>query len=802
MTRKITFRIKIFLISFVILLLIGTLGFVAYYKFSNVVGEVSEATKTDRSIALAKEILSDLTIAENKVKSYTLTRDEAYVHQFDSIAVNVEEKIVLLYSGVKNSVATSDDMDTLIDKVHHKFDILSSLLTLQNEFRVQEAFGKIEEKLDQKEATSDTNLKNEKTRFKLFKRKEQKASTEEDLSTIKSLKQDIKSVSKLETHKEQMLLDRELELIEEDARVTKQIGILLRHFEKEEIKRIDQRADMVKGEVQTIKILIAVVCVVTSLFLLMMIYTIINYVRSNNRYLRMIKKAKRESEQLTRAKERFIATISHELRTPMNSIVGFTEQIAQGPLTKLQKAQIEIVKKASEHLLQLINEFLDFSRLQENKLKLSKEPFKTSSVINEVVDISSSIASTKGLILETELGKNTDEIVLGDAFRLRQILLNIIGNAIKFTPKGSVKIFAHSEKINETKIVLHVIVKDTGIGIEKSKLNSIFDVFEQESSSISSEFGGSGLGLSITKRLVELHNGDIQIESKKREGTTVEIKLPYELGDFLQLQEAPKKKIIMEDLKGLNFLIVDDEKYNRDLLKAILRKWMVNVYELEDGEKVAEFVENNHIDLILMDVRMPLVSGIEATISVRGLRNDQSETPIILLTAAVTEEEKVTYLASGVDIVLAKPFLEAQLLESVLLILKKEKLDLAQEDALNSVDVDFTALKQTCGDDTKFYCEMLNTLDKSLKLAQTNLRVSNENKDIKSLAEFAHRISAPVKHINANLLYNLFKKLENVCRSNEDLEEIDELIEKINKESIKVCESIRVELENQNCAKT
>ncbi len=800
MIRKLTFRLKILLITFVVLALIGSLGFVAYYKFSGIVVKVSEATQTDRSIALAKEILADLTIAENKVKSYTLTRDDDYVDQFDSVAVNIEEKIILLYSGVNKSIATNSDMDSLINLVSLKFEILSSLLTLQNEFRVQEAFDIIEKRLEKPISASETIVEEkERKKLSLFRRKEKEQSTTAIPSKdqeINTLKKDLKSVSKLESQKEQELIERELELINADAEVTQTISSLLKHFEEEELKRIEDRSTFVKEEVNRTKLLIASVCLVTALFILMMIYTIVNFLRSNNRYLRMIKKAKRDSEQLTRAKERFVATISHELRTPMNSIVGFTEQIAQGPLTKLQQAQIEIVRKASEHLLHLINEFLDFSRIQENKLTLNESPFSPSSVIQEVMEISSSLANSKGISLQLEQLEGADHVVIGDAFRLRQILLNVIGNAIKFTPQGSVQVSAVIDNTDTEHLQLNITVKDTGVGIDKNKLNSIFDVFEQESNSTSSEFGGSGLGLSITKRLVDMHAGTIKIESQKKSGTTVFITIPYKAGKYLELSESKPENLKLEDLKGLKVLVVDDEQYNRDLLNAILRKWLIEVTELEDGEKVAETIENKPIDLVLMDVRMPLVSGIEATIEVRKLEHSQSSVPIILLTAAVTDEDRKNYLEAGVDLILPKPFMEAQLLEGILYVLGKGEFSIQNTADNINEEISFEALKQTCGDDIDFYQEMLSTLDKSIVNAQINLKSALERTDYKSMAELAHRVCAPVKHIRANRLYALFKQVEVICRSGDDLEDLTGLMEEINKEAVVVCNEIKNELSN------
>jgi signal transduction histidine kinase/CheY-like chemotaxis protein/HPt (histidine-containing phosphotransfer) domain-containing protein/CHASE3 domain sensor protein len=794
MSRKLTFRIKIFIITFVILSLIASLGFVAYYKFSGIVLKVSEATNTDRSIALAKEILSDLTIAENKVKSYTLTRDEMYVYQFDSIAVDIEEKIVLLYSGVNKSVTTNGDMDTLINLVSLKFDILSSLLTLQNEFRVQEAFGKIEDRLNKQELKEAFVEEREKQRLNLFKKKE-KEKKKDDPTEINKLKNDLKTVSKLESKKEQDLVTSELELIKADAVVTQTISTLLKRFEDAELKRIEDRSDFVRSEVETMKALIATVCIVTSLFLLIMIYTTVNYLRANNRYLRMIKKAKRESEQLTRSKERFIATISHELRTPMNSIVGFTEQIAQGPLTKLQKAQIEIVRKASDHLLHLINDFLDFSRIQENKLTLSMTPFCPSKVIQEVVEISSSLANSKGIYLNYEFSERMDQVLVGDAFRLRQILLNVIGNAIKFTPDGGVNVKASFENLGEEKkIVLKIQIIDTGIGVDKDKLNSIFDVFEQESNSTSSQFGGSGLGLSITKRLIDLHGGTIAIASKKKVGTSVEITLPYTLGTSLDIIEPKELHLKLEDIKGLNVLVVDDEKYNRDLLKAILRKSLVVVTELEDGEQVSKHIQNNPTDIILMDVRMPLVSGVEATLEVRQLEHCAASIPIILLTAAVTEEDRINYLNSGVDMVLAKPFIESQLIEAIFYVLGKGEFIEEKNNVELNTALSFDALKQTCEDDLEFYTEMLSTLHKSILDTQMSLRSALEQTDYKSIAELAHRICAPVKHIRAERLYSLFKKMENCCRSNTNLDQLPDLLNEINKEAVFVCKEIRKEI--------
>lgn len=820
MRSKLSFRIKVLLLAFVVLILIGSLGLIAYFQFSGIVVQVSKATETDESIALTKDILNDLTSAENKVKSYTLTRSGTYIAQFDSISETVRKKINRLYRDQNNTVVRKGEMDSLIFLVDQKFIIMGGLLELQNEFRVQEAFGKIDERLTatrvknpeySEPAPAETAPKEEEKKFRLFKRKKKETAKavapsennaealKANTSALKILKRDLSQVSKGESVKEQTLLQQELEMIQRDAQVTGEIVALLREFENSERKQIAERSEQVKSDVSKTKQLIAFVSIFSSIFLLLLIYVIRNYQRSTNRYLRMIQKAQKEADELAKAKERFLAMISHELRTPMNSIVGFTEQIAQGPLSGTQRSQMDIVRKASNHLLQLINEFLDFTRLQENQLTFQKVPFAANQVVQEVVAMCSSLAAEKGLKLIVDLEENTAGLLQGDAHRLRQILLNLIGNSIKFTQHGNVTVKGRLIDTG-TEYTLEIQVIDTGIGIPAEKLSSIFNVFEQASPAISAEYGGSGLGLAITKKLIELQGGQITIASEAGSGTQIVFQIPYDRVQGSEIDAQTEIPRTQNTLTGKTILVVDDEPFNRDLLRVILTKQGAQTFELGDGEKVTEFLTENSVDLVLMDVRMPKLSGVDAALAVRQLTNLQTaNTPIMLLTAAITPEDRIKYAEAGIEHVLAKPIHEEELLQAICQLLKlaipltgTQQMSESQKTAIH-----FDILWKSCGNDQKFYLEMLQSLEQSVKGALLQFQDALERKDLPAIASISHKLCGPVKHVNAMALYHLLKEVEKLVNNPGKESLIPAVVEQIRQEGLALCTKIVAETTRQ-----
>ncbi|MCE3259946.1 MAG: multi-sensor hybrid histidine kinase, partial [Bacteroidetes bacterium] len=487
---------------------------------------------------------------------------------------------------------------------------------------------------------------------------------------VKTLQKDIKN--ELERVKEKQTKQfsdtraEELELTRRDKEVMDQIRALISQIENEERAAILEKTKKATTRAKQTRTIIAIFCVTASVFLLSLCLTVIGYVRKRRLFERALNEAKIEAERHARAKENFLANMSHEIRTPLNAIAGFTEQLMHSPLNEQQHEQAEIVKKSSDHLLRIINDILDYSKMQAGKMEFEKIGFKPLDIINETFQLVSQLATPKNLELQSVIGKNVPEVVVGDPVRLRHVQLNQVNNSVKFTEKGFVRIEVNGRSIDSKSVRLYFKVTDSGIGIPKDKMDVIFNEFEQADTSITRKYGGTGLGLSISKILVELQGGDIYINSTANKGTEVSFNMPFKKGtesDLIIQQESPAENIDMQEKR---VLVVDDEKFNRKLLCAILKKWNIITEEAENGKEALNMINSSVYDLLLLDIRMPEMNGIELTQEIRKL-NDKSKVqiPIIAISAATGVEDIGEYKAAGVDDIISKPFREEELYSKI-----------------------------------------------------------------------------------------------------------------------------------------
>ena len=346
-------------------------------------------------------------------------------------------------------------------------------------------------------------------------------------------------------------------------------------------------------------------------------------------------------------------------------------------------------------------------------------------------------------------------------------------------------------------------ITDSGIGMKKEQLKKVFREFEQAEVSTSRNYGGTGLGLSIVSMLVKLHEGKIDIISSPNKGTTVSIEISYPLGTEAEIELYEKvEKESDSNLtlpEGLKILIVDDEEYNRKLLSTILKKYPVSYTEAINGVEAIMEVKRNNYDLILMDARMPKMDGIEATKRIRRLNGSaKSNIPIIALTAAVTEENKKEYKFAGMNGCLAKPFKEKELLQEINNLIELNnntdttEAPIDSEKEANSLDL--SALKELSNGDKAFYTDMLQTFLQTTTTGISEMEKLLKDKNYEMIAEHAHKISAPCKHLGADLLYNLLKEIEENCRNNTNLDDVSDLIEKMVTEYKTINELINKEL--------
>lgn len=381
--------------------------------------------------------------------------------------------------------------------------------------------------------------------------------------------------------------------------------------------------------------------------------------KSHDAWMEM-KKAKEEAIEANKAKSEFMARMSHELRTPLNAIIGYIYLLRKGTLSSKQEKYCNSILVASEDLLELINGVLDFSKIENEKIEFEEISFSPIELLKRVYVVMENEASRKNIKLNIDIKQDIPEMVVGDSARLHQILMNLVGNAVKFTEKGSVTIEQRVEDWNDDSCVLYYEVRDTGIGISDEKKKEIFEPFVQDDVSINRKYGGTGLGLAISKQLIELYSGNTQtlnLESKKGEGSRFYFRVPAKISKEEKKNNdlhTDRENDIEEELK-FNVLLVDDSEINLAVEKEILESFGLTVYTADSGKSAVRFVEKQGVDLILLDLRMPEMDGYEVAEFIRK-NHICDNTVIIALTADAAQDVFEKIKKSGMQEYVIKPF--------------------------------------------------------------------------------------------------------------------------------------------------
>jgi signal transduction histidine kinase/CheY-like chemotaxis protein len=513
------------------------------------------------------------------------------------------------------------------------------------------------------------------------------------------------------------------------------------------------------------------------LLLLAAIFVLFNYLKKARIYQKALTEASKKAEKLAMAKEQFAANVSHELRTPVNAIYGLTEQLMQKNINRETKQMISAIFKSASHLKNIVNDTLDFTKIQANKIRFESVSFSPSELFEDVFTLQKYEAEFKGISVYFYWEGEKPETLVGDPLRLKQILINLISNAIKFTEQGEVRITVECTKTSNKIYKLDIQISDTGIGMKKSDIAQIFDEYLQIENTTGKKYSGTGLGLSIVKKLVELQNGTIEVESKPEKGTKVTVTLSYEKGEkALKKLAAAETLIIPETFKNLNILIADDEEYNRFLIKSIFQKWGIKYTEVKSGNEAIEEALHQKFELVLMDLNMPGIGGIEAA---KIITANNSEIKIIATTAVNEQSDKQACINAGMKGYLLKPFSEKDLFDAIYSALQLEAKH-SPDEIPKQIKLD--ELMHLANGDMKFLEEMIRLFIKSSEAGIANIENAITNENHEMVFENAHKMAAPAKHIGAKDLYNNIKKLEYLAKQNVDWKLIFTDFQQIKKE--------------------
>jgi len=395
------------------------------------------------------------------------------------------------------------------------------------------------------------------------------------------------------------------------------------------------------------------------------LWFVMTRIRKQQQLILELDRSEKKVREIAMIKENFMTNMSHEIRTPLNAILGFTNLLKVRKLDEPSTEFVNSIQKAGENLLTIINDILDLSKIEAGMVRIEANPFSVRGLLHSSQTLFSEKVKEKKLVLQGEISPAVPDTLIGDATRLTQILVNLIGNALKFTEKGGIIISVDNKQSDNNTIQLEFTITDTGIGIEASKLSSIFDRFHQAEDSITRKYGGTGLGLSIVKDLVILQGGDISVESQPGKGTTFRFFIPYTIASkqvpVPETVDISQFKITAN--RSVKILVVDDNDMNRSLMQHLLTEWDLSFDMASNGTEAIDYLKKNRYDLILMDIQMPEMDGYTATHLIR--RELQLDVPIVAMTAHALAGEREKCLSNGMNEYISKPINEKELYQLI-----------------------------------------------------------------------------------------------------------------------------------------
>jgi len=499
---------------------------------------------------------------------------------------------------------------------------------------------------------------------------------------------------------------------------------------------------------------------------------------TERRKVQELQKAKELAEQTSRTRQEFLSVMSHEIRTPLNAVIGITELLINEKPKKNQLRNLNLLKFSARNLLGLVNNVLDFSKIDAGKIQFEKNNFNVHVLLRTIVESFRPRTEEKNLKFELVLDGSIPEIVKGDSMRLNQILDNLIGNAIKFTSTGEIILTAKKSSTAVGSIRLVFEVSDTGIGIDKNRHEEIFQSFSQAYPHTARMYGGTGLGLAISRRLVELMGGTIEVESEAGKGSIFRFDVPFQEAEAAADRpgETPAMPVHVPALDGKNILLVEDNPTNSELTRKFILKWGAYVDCAENGKVAVEKIRKKKYDLVLMDLHMPEMDGYEATRTIRSMGHSPEKLPIIALTAYTMDEDEPDAFRAGMNDYVSKPIDTQELQRKIVENLGRNGKAFSVMPAASADVLTLDRLIESFRHDPEFIKRYLDIFGKEFEQLPVHVRKLSAQKDLDSLSVLIHKATPSLQRLEHTMLYDRLYHLKKIVSENDssadDLEKI------------------------------